>query len=177
MNSIRADSSSKILDEDYSSILTEQSAEQGGDQLDLEDVSLAENIQRLLAGKRMEKFVMLVNVEVAERLCKMTSTCETKFRPFHSQLIVPIIKLSKLGYIRGANNEDEQLLSKWFKIVQTCEAFTVADVFEDIKDIVNDKDSLTFVTSDKAAELRKTLRTRLFRATSSQSVTHQVQSI
>ena len=155
LNSLKADSANRISEEDYSSIPLEQSAERGGDQLEVEDVLLAEDVQKLLAGKRIGKFVMLVNVEVGAKFRKMTSACETKFRPFYLQLIVPIVKLSKLGYFSRENNEDEQLLLDWFKIVQTCEALTVADVFEDTEKIIGDKNSLTFVSADKTKELRK----------------------
>ena len=40
---------------------------------------------------------MLVNVEVGKGFCEMVVACETKFKPIYSQLVVPIIEMSKLG--------------------------------------------------------------------------------
>ena len=81
----------------------------------------------------------------------MVVACETKIKPFYSQLVVPTIKMSKLGY---AGKQDDLLLRKWFKIVQVCESLSVADVFENAANIVGDKRSLTFVSGVKAKELR-----------------------
>ena len=147
-NSLKASIEGKITEEDYSAIPSEK-AKQGDEEFDIDDLLLAEDTKKLLAGKRSDKFAMLVNVEVGERFRKMVIACETKFKPFYSQLVVPIIKMSKLGY---GSQEDSLLLSKWFKIVRIYESLSVADVFEDTKNIVGDKKSLTFVSGDKAKE-------------------------
>lgn len=83
----------------------------------------------------------------------MVVACETKFKSIYSQLVVPIIKMSKLGYVGEKN---DQLLRKWFKIVQVCESLSIADVVEGTVDIVKDKKSLTSVSQSKVAELSKT---------------------
>ena len=150
-NSLKASIEGKVTEEDYSAIPSEQ-AKQEAEEFDIDDLLLAEDIKRLLAGKRSDKFAMLVNVEVGERFRKLVVACETKFKPIYSQLVVPIIKMSKLGYV---GEKDDLLLRKWFKIVQVCESLSVADVYEDTANIVEDKKSLTFVSQDKAKELRK----------------------
>ena len=90
-------------------------------------------------------------------------TCRNKFKPFYDKLIMPLIKLSNLGYNYQGEllvHELEELRSnklvrRWYNIVQVCEAFASIEIFEDPEILSDGCQAFTFISSEEAGELRK----------------------
>lgn len=86
-----------------------------------------------------------------------------KFKPFYDKLIMPLISLSNLGCnYQGellARELEElkknKLVRRWYNIVQTCEAFNSMDIYGDPEMVFDNKQALTFITKNEAAELKK----------------------
>ena len=121
---------------------------------DSKDVQLVEDIKKM-GGKYYNHFELLISTEASKKYRMRMLDCENKFKPFYSKLLVPLIKLSKLGYNRKVQPEEEQILRSWFGAVRVCESIASAEVFEDKANIVGDKKALTFVSAEKAAVLRE----------------------
>ena len=148
-NLLATDSNIRVTKEE----LEELNSVESKSPTELKDVLLVDDIKQM-AGKYFDRFKVIVSTEAGEKFRTLMLVCENKFKPFYSQLLLPSIKLAKLGYNRKVQEEEEQILSSWFGAIRVCESMAAAEIFEDKANIVGDKKALTFVSPDKATALR-----------------------
>lgn len=89
-------------------------------------------------------------------------TCQNKFKPIYSKLILPVIELSNLGYnYQGEliSRELEELrrnkfVQRWYNIVQTCESYEAMELYYDTSTKVYRKSQvITFISRQEADKL------------------------
>lgn len=99
---------------------------------------------------------LYVQVAFDDRLKRIQDACLNKFKPIYDEVFVPVIRLQNLGYFDRRHSrledaklaEDEQL-TRWFDIIQTCELFKDVEVLHDssvhsaIADIIREFSHIT----------------------------------
>lgn len=177
INSLEFDTSERIKEQDYKSIemlerygatLLDKDAELE----DFDDILLLEDMQALSGQQPSQQesseddagSKLIIKTKTNDVLRDLIRTCKQKFKPIYDKLIMPLIKLSNLGYnYRGellARELEElktnKLVKRWYNIVQTCEAFNNIEIYED-KDLHlgDDRQAFTFISGAEAEELRK----------------------
>lgn len=183
INNLEIDSKEKIKPEDYRTI--EMLEKYGATLLDkntkvndfddivlLSDINLAiESDRKRLAAKTSsmsEKLEtrenkILVKVKTNAILKTLIKTCYDKFRPFYEKLILPLIALSNMGYnYQGEllareikELKENELIRRWYNIVQTCEAFTAIEIYEDAEAVVDDQQAITIISRQESELLKE----------------------
>ena len=103
------DTKGEITSEDYAMFESASATSADSDKDDDdENVSGARDFDNILLHGDIESVIgkhykdarlrMLVNRVNGEQMRKMVEACPTKFEPFYSKLILPIVELSNLGY-------------------------------------------------------------------------------
>ena len=165
-NVLVADTENKIAETDYEILemqtVTFSSPDLDDGSLDLEDVALSENIRRQSNGRTQE---ILVGENVGAKLGNIMRVCTSMFQPFYEQLIVPLLKMSSMGYNlphgqveRKLNNPNlENSLRRWYNLVRVCESLASVDIFVDKENLLDEKSkhTLTFIPTEVAKELRQ----------------------
>lgn len=123
----------------------------------LDDLSTREDNEQPQAPTKL-----LVKVKTNNLIKNLVKTCRLKFKPYYDKLIVPLIKLSNLGYnYQGelvARELEElkrnELVRRWYNIVQTCEALESLEIFEDPDmSLSGDRQAIAFISKTEAQEL------------------------
>lgn len=84
---------------------------------------------------------ILLKVKDGQTAKLIQSKCLNRFRPIYSKIIVPVTRLSNLGYFGDFSNNqnskeksallNNELLKKWYNLVQVCEALRPIKFYED----------------------------------------------
>lgn len=135
----------------------------------IEDSYLAQRTDELLSpgGAIFEEFDeqlpgqalrLLVKTRSAQVMNNFRRACYQKYKPIYGELIMPIVRLSNLGY---TNNGDEferelaelrqsELVKRWYKLTQLCEAALPVKFYEDSSLHSNE---LIMITKHEAQQL------------------------
>lgn len=170
INSLEYDTQDLISESDYATIkllehngVTMLSAET--EVSDFDDIILLDDLKNsLVDGKQMAPSKLLLKVRTSEVINDLIRTCRNKFKPIYDKLIMPLIKLSNLGFnYQGELLEREleelrhnELVKRWYNIVQTCEAFDTVEIYEDPDMCLSDdRRAISFVSITEAQKLAK----------------------
>lgn len=169
INSLENDTRELISEPDYDII---QLLERSGVTLldtetevsDFDDIVLLDDLQNSLEGPQETPSKLLIKVKSNRIINDLIRTCRNKFKPIYDKLIMPLIKLSNLGFNYQGEllaRELEELkhnvlVKRWYNIVQTCEAFESVEIYED-PDMLpsSDRRAITFITRTEAQKLAK----------------------
>lgn len=107
-----------------------------------------------------ESVKMLVKVKSPSRMQLMQQKCRNTFKPVYGKLILPIIRLSYLGYSQSGQRFEKELqelrvnplVKRWYEITQICEAILPVRLFQDEALEAN---QVVMITKSEAAELSK----------------------
>lgn len=106
---------------------------------------------------------LLIKVKNGQEAKFIQHKCLNRFRPVYSKVIVPVTRLSNLGYSSDGSSDisrrnkhelaNNDLLKKWYSIVQICEAITPIKFYEDTSLGPNDA---VIMTREEANKLEAT---------------------
>jgi len=171
INNLEFDTKDKISSEDYEQIAY---LERHGATLlgldeeinDFDDIILLEDLVDSAQDSSSESSRIIVKAKTSSLMKQFIQNCHLKFRPFYEKLIMPLIKLSNLGYnYQGELIEREleelkhhSLVRRWYNILQTCEALGSLEIYEDPEasnSVSGDKQVLTFIGPEEAKLLHQ----------------------
>ena len=144
------DTSGKVTDEDYAPF--EAAAKSRKEPVESNDTLLANDIKALLE-EDFKDIAIMFSRGASAKIRDMMRVCRAKLEPFYSKLVVPLVKLAKLGYYYEESSENGLLADRWYNIVKVCESFAAIDSFEGTANLVKESKSLTNVTANEANEL------------------------
>jgi hypothetical protein len=137
---------------------------------DFDDILLLDDLNEVAGAEQGEdenEVGVIIKVKTNQVLGKLLRVCQRKFKPFYDRLIMPLIRLSNLGYnYEGELLEREidelktnQLARRWYYIVQVCESLRSFKIYEDPDDVVDTygvpRQQVTLISKDEAAMLER----------------------
>lgn len=148
INSLVLDTTSTLTLEDYSilnswtndenSLLNEIN---GGpaDYGDLLSMKGFANAEMPLFDEKENSEKLLVKKATSNLLKQIQSVCELRFKPFYERLILPLVRLSNLGYDYQGEELERELVEfrqnirvqQWYKITYLCESFKDIELVQD----------------------------------------------
>lgn len=169
INSLEYDTKENITEEDYKT--TDMLEKYGATLLDrntkvtdFDDILLLSDINSAIGMDESAKDTkIMIKVKTNLMLKNLVKTCRLKFRPYYEKLILPLIVLSNLGYnYQGEllareikELKDSELIRRWYNIVQTCEAFSAIEIYEDTENsVLENQQAITLINKEEANSLR-----------------------